>query len=145
MKLRSPAVTNWGFFNPSLILFLATSRVPLGAMIKIHGLKNCDTCRKAAKELTAAEIDHQFVDFRKDGLVESDLKNWVTSVGWEVLLNTRGTTWRGLSDSEKADIDESKATALMLAHPALIKRPVFEFGNKVVIGYKDDQKKALGL
>jgi Spx/MgsR family transcriptional regulator len=113
--------------------------------IKVHGLKNCDTCRKAAKELTAANIDHQFIDFRKDGLVEGDLKKWVTAAGWEVMLNTRGTTWRGLSDADKVPINEVKALALMLEHPALIKRPVFEFGNEVIIGYKDEQKKSLGL
>lgn len=114
-------------------------------MIKVHGLKNCDTCRKAVKELGAADIAHQFFDFRQDGLAISDLKNWVAMVGWDVLLNTRSTTWRGLSEAEKADIDEVKATALMAEHPALIKRPVFEIAEKVVIGFKDEQKTALGL
>ena len=114
-------------------------------MIRIHGLKNCDTCRKADKELTAADIDHHFIDFRKDGLAKSDLTKWVTGVGWEVLLNRRGTTWRGLAESAKADIDATTATTLMLEHPALIKRPVFEIGDKVIIGYKDEQKQALGL
>jgi len=114
-------------------------------MIKIHGLKNCDTCRKAVKELTAADLDHHFIDFRQDGLAKNDLEGWIKAVGWEVLLNTRGTTWRGLAETDKADIDAVKAAALMLAHPALIKRPVFEIGQKVVIGYKEEQKKALGL
>jgi len=114
-------------------------------MIKIYGLKNCDTCRKAVKELTAANLSHQFFDFRKDGLAEEDLNKWMVSAGWEVLLNTRGTTWRGLSDAEKSGIDKAQSTALMLKHPALIKRPVFEIGKEVVIGYKDEQKKALGL
>ena len=111
----------------------------------IHGLKNCDTCRKAIKDLKAADLDHQFFDFRKDGLAEKDLKKWVAAAGWEVLLNTRGTTWRGLSEEDKSGVNEGRATALMLEHPALIKRPVFEIGNKVVIGFKDEQKKALGL
>ena len=117
----------------------------MNAAIKIHGLKKCDTCRKAVKDLAAADIAHQFFDFRKDGLAESDLKKWVASAGWQVLLNPRGTTWRGLSEAKKADMGESKATALMLEHPALIKRPVFEIDEKIAIGYKDEQKIALGL
>jgi arsenate reductase len=134
-------VINWGFFE----LVLKDVSCSFSAMIKVYGLKNCDTCRKAVKELAAANIDHQFADFRKDGLQAESLKNWVLAVGWETLLNTRGTTWRGLNDADKTGVDQAKATALMLEHPALIKRPVFEVGNDVVIGYKDEQKKALGL
>lgn len=97
------------------------------------------------KDLSTGEIDYQFIDLRKDGLVKNDLKKWVASAGWKVLLNTRGLTWRGLTEVEKEIVDERKAIALMFKYPALIKRPVFEIGSKVIIGYKDNQKKALGL
>ena len=70
-------------------------------MIKIYGLKNCDTCRKALKWLDSEDIAHTFIDVRKDVINEDDVKRWLDSVGVDILLNRRGTTWRGLSDGEK--------------------------------------------
>ena len=71
-------------------------------MLNIYGLKNCDTCRKALKWLEAEGIPFAFVDVRKDGIDTSDIESWVDAVGVDSLLNKRGTTWRGLSDADKA-------------------------------------------
>lgn len=112
-------------------------------MISVYGLKNCDTCRKALKWLAAEGFEHHFNDVRADGLDDAKVQSWLDAVGWEALLNRRGTTWRKLPDSDKDGIDAGKAKTLMLAHPALIKRPVFETGNGVVIGFKASEMDAL--
>ncbi|MCH7865118.1 MAG: ArsC family reductase [Proteobacteria bacterium] len=109
-------------------------------MITVFGLQNCDTCRKALKWLDGQGIEHRFHDFRKDGLDAGLLGRWIAAQGWETVLNRRGTTWRKLSDADKAGLDGAKAAALMAAHPALIKRPVFEKGERVIIGFKDEQR-----
>ena len=112
-------------------------------MIVVHGLKNCDTCRKAMKWLAAEGLEARLHDVRADGLDATMLGRWVGALGWEKLLNRRGTTWRKLPDADTANVDEAKAKALMLEHPALIKRPVFEKGDQVILGFKDEQKAAL--
>lgn len=112
-------------------------------MVTVHGLKNCDTCRKALKWLEAEDIDHRFHDVRADGVDAATLAAWAEAVGWETLLNRRGTTWRNLPDGEREGVDEAKAVALMDAHPALIKRPVFETDGGVMVGFTEDVKAAL--
>ncbi len=113
-------------------------------MIEMFGLKNCDTCRKARKWLAAEDLDHRFHDVRADGLDAATLQGWIDAVGWEVLLNRRGTTWRQLPDTQRADVDAASAAALMLEHPALIKRPVFRAGDQVLVGFGEAQQSALG-
>lgn len=71
------------------------------------------------------------------------MDGWIDAVGWETLLNRRGTTWRKLADADKEDVDEARAKALMLAQPALIKRPVFETGTTVIVGFKEAEINAL--
>ena len=112
-------------------------------MISVYGLKNCDTCRKALKWLDAEGLEHQFKDVRADTLESATIARWIAAVGWEVLLNRRGTTWRKLSDADKHDVDGDKALALMAEHPALIKRPVFEARDTVMVGFKEDVQAAL--
>jgi len=112
-------------------------------MIVVHGLKNCDTCRKAMKWLSAEDIPHRFHDLRSDGLTADQLQGWIGALGWEALLNRRGTTWRQLPESETADLDEAKSKRLMLAQPALIKRPVFDAGGEILLGFKTEQQAAL--
>ena len=112
-------------------------------MITVYGLKNCDTCRKARKFLEAEGMEHRFHDLRADGLEAKDLKKWVSAVGWEVLLNRRGTTWRGLPEKDKEGVGQAEATKLMLAHPALIKRPVFEHAGGVTVGFGAAEREAL--
>jgi len=112
-------------------------------MITVYGLKNCDTCRNALKWLKAGAMEHTFHDVRADGVKSADLSKWVKAVGWETLLNRRGTTWRQLAEEDKEDVDQLKAEALMLEYPALIKRPVFVDGDRVVVGFKEPEKVAL--
>lgn len=105
-------------------------------MFKVYGLKNCDTCRKAMKWLAAEGFESQLHDIRKDGLEAAQVAFWARAVGWELLLNRRGTTWRGLDDAEKEDLTEAKAIALMEAAPALMKRPIFVSDKNVHVGFK---------
>lgn len=112
-------------------------------MITIYGIKNCDTCRKALKWLDAEAIAHRFHDFRADGLAPEDVTRWVDAAGWETLLNRRGTTWRKLPDADKDGVDEAKATSLMQANPTLIKRPVFDLGGEIVVGFKDAEQQRI--
>lgn len=114
-------------------------------MTKLYGIPNCDTIKKAKKWLEQNSVDYTFHDFRKDGLEKKQLQAWCDQVGWEVLLNKRGTTWRGLPDSVKDSVDARKAVELMLEQPAMIKRPVLELGEEVHVGFKaDDYKSLLG-
>lgn len=109
-------------------------------MLKMYGLKNCDTCRKAMKLLESEEIAFEFIDVRKDGITQADVAGWAKNAGVELLLNRRGTTWRGLSDADKAKGEGNDAVALMAEHPALIKRPVFDRDGEIRIGFKDAEK-----
>ena len=104
-------------------------------MLILYGIKNCDTVKKARAWLEAQNIEYRFHDFRKDGLDADVLEQWEAALGWEVLLNTRGTSWRKLDQSQREGVDRSKAVALMLAQPSLIKRPVVESGTKTLIGF----------
>ncbi len=104
-------------------------------MLKVYGLKNCDTCRKARKWMAAEGISHDFQDIRDTPVARAVMAGWVSAIGVETLLNKRGTTWRGLSDEDKGRTDEAGLVDLMQAHPALIKRPVFEIGDEVLVGF----------
>jgi Spx/MgsR family transcriptional regulator len=105
-------------------------------MITVYGLKNCDTCRKARKWLDAEDRPHHFRDIRAEPVDREKLQQWADAVGWEVLLNRRGTTWRGLPEAEKVGVDAEKAMVLMHQYPALLKRPVFEAEGTVIVGFK---------
>ncbi len=105
-------------------------------MTTLYGIKNCDTVRKARKWLESEDIDYTFHDFRADGLDKKNLSAWVKSVGWEILLNKRSTSWKQLPDKDKETVDEGKAITLMLANPTLIKRPVLTHRKKVYVGFK---------
>ncbi|MDA0997962.1 MAG: Spx/MgsR family RNA polymerase-binding regulatory protein, partial [Proteobacteria bacterium] len=104
-------------------------------MLMMYGLKNCDTCRKARKWLDGEEIAHAFVDVRADGVTPANIAKWAAAAGVDTLLNRRGTTWRGLTEAEKANAAGKGALTLMATHPALIKRPVFEAEGEIVVGF----------
>jgi Spx/MgsR family transcriptional regulator len=108
-------------------------------MITLYGIPNCDTIRKARRWLKEHQVDYRFHDFRKEGLDKAQLTEWVDELGWEVLLNKRGTTWRKLSDEQKASISRDNAIELMLEYPAMIKRPVLDTGQRRLIGFKEQQ------
>lgn len=111
--------------------------------MKIYGLKNCYTCRKAQKTLDAASIKYTFKDVREDGVSKAQVARWVKAVGWEKLLNKSSTTWRQLPADEKEDVDQSQAICLMTDHPTLIKRPVIQDGKSVTVGWKKDTQDAV--
>ncbi|NRA20747.1 MAG: ArsC family reductase [Oceanospirillaceae bacterium] len=106
--------------------------------ITLYGIKNCDTIKKAKKWLEAEQIDYRFHDYRSDGIDAELLSEFLKTQSWEVLLNKRGTTWRTQSDEVKNSIDQASAIALMLAHPAMIKRPVLITPTSVQVGFKAD-------
>ncbi len=112
-------------------------------MTTLYGIPNCDTIRKAKRWLQDNQVEFQFHDFRKDGLDKARLQAWVDELGWEVLLNKRGTTWRKVSDEQKAGIDRDSAIELLLAEPAMIKRPVLDLGARRIVGFKSDEYEAL--
>ena len=111
----------------------------------LYGIKNCDTMKKAWTWLDAHGVAYSFHDYKKAGIDPATLKRWSGVVGWEVLLNRAGTTFRALPDTDKAGIDEAKAIALMVANPSMIKRPVFESGATLLVGFKPDTYLAAGL
>lgn len=104
-------------------------------MTTLYGIKNCDTVRKARRWLDERGIDYRFHDLRSDGLDRAALEAWVAELGWESLLNRRGTTWRRLPEGDREDLDASNAVRLMLEHPALIKRPVLELESRRMVGF----------
>ena len=112
-------------------------------MITIYGIKNCDTVKKARKWLEAEGLEHVFHDFRADGLDAGMMARFVDALGYEALLNTRGTTWRKLGDDAKVDMDAAKASRLMLSHEALIKRPVWQKGDEYRLGFAAKDMDAL--
>lgn len=105
----------------------------------LYGISNCDTIKKAKKWLSDQMVAFQFHDFRKDGLEAEQLNIWIDALGWEVLLNKRGTTWRNLNEADKENIDTEKAAELMLEHPALIKRPVLVTYDEIIVGFKPEE------
>lgn len=108
----------------------------------LYGLKNCDSCRKARKWLDANTLEYDFIDLREDPPSVNTLKAWHAALG-AGLLNRRGTTWRQLSDAEKARA-ENALPALLRDHPALIKRPVIVNEHKLLSGFDENTwRKAL--
>ena len=103
--------------------------------IKVYGIKNCDTVKKAIVYLNERDIDYEFVDFRQNPIPQQVLKKIVESVGWELLINKRSTTYRSLSEEEKSSINYD----LVLSLPTLIKRPVLIQGENIVVGFNDQQ------
>jgi Spx/MgsR family transcriptional regulator len=106
--------------------------------ITIYGIKTCDTMRKARACLGAHGIAHEFHDYKVAGIDRTRLDKWAKQVGWEVLLNRAGTTFRKLPDADKAGLTQAKALALMLAQPSIIKRPVLDARGKLIVGFKPE-------
>jgi arsenate reductase (glutaredoxin) len=102
----------------------------------IYGIKNCDTMKKARGWLDSHGVAYDFHDYKTEGVDKEKLKRWCDELGWETLLNRAGTTFRKLPDGDKEGLNESKAIALMLAQPSMIKRPVLDLGDKLLVGFK---------
>ncbi len=112
-------------------------------MLTIYGIKNCDTVKKARKWLETEGVEHTFHDFRADGLDDALMARFVGALGWELLLNTRGTNWRKLDEADKADMNEAKAATLMVAHEATVKRPVWEKDGEFRLGFAPKDQEAI--
>lgn len=106
--------------------------------ITIYGIKNCDTMKKARTWLDSHGVTYDFHDYKTAGIEKGTLKKWSEALGWETLLNRAGTTFRKLPDADKEGLNETKAIALMLAQPSMIKRPVLDLGAKLLVGFKPE-------
>jgi arsenate reductase (glutaredoxin) len=106
--------------------------------VTIYGIKNCDTMKKARAWLDKRGVTYVLHDYKIVGIDKPRLEGWAKSVGWEVLLNKAGTTFKKLPEKDKESITEKKAVALMLAQPSMIKRPVLDVGGKLTVGFKQE-------
>lgn len=108
-------------------------------MLTMYGIKNCDTIKKARRWLEAHQIEYRFHDYRVDGLDRNLLDTFIAELGWEALLNTRGTTWRKLDETVRTGINNADAAAkLMLEMPAIIKRPLLcKPGQPMLLGFSE--------
>ena len=106
--------------------------------VTLYGIKNCDTMKKARTWLDGHKITYAFHDYKAAGIDREQLEKWVGMLGWEVLLNRAGTTFKKLPDKDKDALTEKKAIALMLAQPSMIKRPVLQKGAKLLVGFKPE-------
>ncbi len=111
--------------------------------LKLFGLKNCDTCKRALNEIRAAGREPEFIDIRAGADLAGKLPEWLKAAG-DRLVNRNSTTWRGLSEPEKAQASGAGLEGLLLANPALIKRPVIELGGEVLIGWNAETKARIG-
>jgi arsenate reductase (glutaredoxin) len=107
------------------------------AMITVHGIPNCDTVKKARAWLAEHGVAHTFHDFRKQGVPEAALDQWLAAAGWEVVINRKGTTWRQLDEATRASVtDAAGARAVALANPSVIKRPVVQWADgRITVGF----------
>jgi arsenate reductase (glutaredoxin) len=107
-------------------------------MNTVYGIKNCETMKKARAWLEAHGVPYEFHDYKTAGIDRVRLARWIAAVGWEILLNRGGTTFRNLPVPQREDMNERKAIALMLEHPSMIRRPVLELGQRVLVGFKPE-------
>ena len=109
-------------------------------MIRIYGIRNCDTMKKAFAWLDAHGVAYEFHDYKKHGIDTATLADWLKRAGRSELVNTRGTTWRKLDDADKTIDTDIEAASLMAAHPSLIKRPVIDTGEgALLVGFNADR------
>lgn len=112
-------------------------------MIRLYGIKNCDTVKKAQHFLNQAQLPFQFHDFRIEGLTAELLQGWLKTTPWESLLNKRSTSWRNLPQEHKSDLNAEKVFQLLLDNPTLIKRPVLDMDGRIHVGFKAETYQAL--
>lgn len=106
--------------------------------IILYGIRNCDTVKKARTWLDGHKISYDFHDYKTAGIDAGRLQRWCKELGWATLLNRAGTTFRKLPETERQDLDQGKAIALMLAQPSMIKRPVLDLGTQRLVGFRPD-------
>lgn len=108
-------------------------------MIEIFGIKNCDTMKKAFRWLDANNIAYTFHDYKKEGLDEATAKAWVDKLGWENVINKRGTTWRKLEEETKNTMDNENAVHIMISQSSIIKRPLLKIDDSIILGFNIDE------
>ncbi len=108
-------------------------------MIKLYGIANCDSIKKARKWLKDNGLEYEFHDYKKLGVPEEELRSWVKNKGWEILLNKRGTTWRKLDEKSRLSVNEISAIQIMQNNPSIIKRPVLSHSKILLIGFSIDE------
>lgn len=114
-------------------------------MIKVYGIKNCDTVKKARTWLESKKIDYQFHDYRVDGVTEKQIKQWIGELGLDAMVNKRSTTWKEMNEETKASLNEKTAVKVFLEHPTLIKRPLLDNGKIRYLGFKEEDYKKILL
>lgn len=107
--------------------------------ITLYGIPNCDTVKKARAWLDANGVGYEFHDYKKAGITAAKLKAWSKALGWESVLNRAGTTFRKLPEDAKAGLDQTKAVALMIEQPSMIKRPIVEHKGGLLVGFKQPE------
>lgn len=106
--------------------------------VTIHGIKACDSMKKARDWLDGHGVSYAFHDYKAVGVDRAMLEAWARQVGWETLLNRSGTTFRKLPDADKTGLTETKAIDLMLVQPSMIKRPVLDVDGRLLVGFKPE-------
>ena len=109
----------------------------------MYGINNCDTIKKAKSWLNEHQIDFDFHDYKKLGTDETQLKSWVQELGWQQLINQRGTSWRKLDETRRHSMNNQDAIQVMQENPSIIKRPLLIVGDQKVLGFKSDQYQQL--
>lgn len=105
---------------------------------RLYGIENCDQVRRARQWLRKREVTVHFHDFRRDGLTREMLERWLTHLPWDALLNRRGLSWRRLDAAQRAGIvDQASAIEALLAQPTLVRRPVLEVGERLLVGFSE--------
>ncbi len=110
-------------------------------MLRVYGLKNCDSCRKARRHLDNTDTEYRFIDLREEPPQPGQVKAWLAILGEERLLNRRSTSWRELPDEQKlpvGQLSEQHLIALICDHPTLVKRPLLVNGAQMLNGFKPD-------
>ncbi len=115
--------------------------------ITLYGIKNCSTMKKAFDKLTALGLEYEFFDYKKQVIDKTTLAHWVKRAGIDKVLNSKGTTYRNLSDAQKAQMnqDVDAALDLMVAEPSMIKRPIVVSDNELIIGFDEAAFEKLGM
>ena len=103
--------------------------------VRVFGIRNCDTMKKAFDWLDSHGVAYEFHDYKKAGVPPGKLKAWAKRVGWEKLANTRGPTWRKIPDARKGALDEARALVLLEANTSAIRRPIVESGGRLLVGF----------
>jgi len=103
--------------------------------VRIYGIRNCDTMKKAFAWLESHQLAYDFHDYKKAGVPPGKLKEWAARAGWEKLVNSRGPTWRKIPEAKKSPLDERRALALLEANPSAIRRPIVEAGSRLLVGF----------